>query len=60
MRNFSFVLWMLLWPFLYSIQSFIEKYFLNKSYSDEIELLSTLISFVIWIIVGAKIYERKE
>lgn len=59
MRNLPFVIWMLGLPLIKCIDAFVFKYFLEKTYSDDVEVISAIIFLIIWIFIGILVYEKE-
>ena len=60
MKNLSFVIWMIGYPFVLSYDDYVNQYLLGKTYSDNTMLISSLIMVAIWIFVGYLLYEKKN
>lgn len=57
MKNFTFMLWVLLWPLICSIES----YFIHlegETYSDTVELITSVIYLCVWIKIGKLLYKK--
>lgn len=60
MKNIPFVIWMLGFPFVQTINDFVYKYLLQETYPDSVEAATALVFLMIWIGVGSLLYEKKK
>jgi len=61
MDYLPFVLWMILYPLSYYLQSFLatkERILLKReSYKDSVKVASQFINFMIWIVIGITLFQ---
>jgi hypothetical protein len=55
-KNFSFVLWMLFYPLVVTLDSILCKKFLNKEYDESVKAVATFVSLGIYIYVALKLW----
>lgn len=60
MKRFSFVLWMVLYPFGCSLIEILEQGYLHHVYSANDQTITALIEIGIWVGVGMLIWTDKE
>jgi len=58
MNKLPFVLWMLGWPLITEISNYL-MYLKGHVYSSEAELITAILEYAVWIIIGIISYERK-
>ena len=58
MKNLSYVVWMLGWPLLCSIETFVSRYLLEKTFSSGVEGMAALFNIIVWFVVGKFLYEK--
>ena len=59
-NNISFVLWMVLYPLVNTIDVYVREYLLKYTYSEGISIAANIITLWIWIGVGIILYEKKK
>lgn len=58
MKNFTFMLWMVLWPLVCNIGSYLI-FLEGKVYSKDVTACSTFICLCIWINIAKLLYIKK-
>ena len=56
MKYFSFVLWMIGYPFVRTMSVFVHQYLLKQEFAETTHIISGLIAFIIWACVGKIIF----
>lgn len=59
MRNFSFVLWMLLFPLVGAVDQYLTFLQRGNRPVDAVEMFVAAFGFTMWIVIGIILYERK-
>jgi hypothetical protein len=57
MKHLDFVIWMLGWPLIETVNTFVYEYLLKKTCSDTVEYLSTIIHLVLYITVATLLWK---
>jgi len=58
MKNLPFVIWVLGWPLVRSIELYIERYLLKEEDSKETKVIGAIIFIVVWIWIGSLLYQE--
>ncbi|WP_294967066.1 hypothetical protein [Sulfurimonas sp.] len=59
MKNLSFTIWMIFFPFVCSIDSYLT-FLKGTVYSDDVELLTSVTVLAIWFVVGYLLFDRSK
>ena len=58
MKNLVFMLWMLLFPLISIISSYIDSLYSVDNYSDGVKAFTALIMIILYVVVGILLYEK--
>lgn len=57
MKNLPCVLWLLGYPLTVTLGRYVNEYLLKKTYSNGVEALAEVITLIIWVLVGIRLYQ---
>ena len=60
MRNIAFVIWMVGFPISETFSAYVNEYLLQKVYSTNTNLITSILVMIIWIFIAVLLYERKQ
>ena len=59
-RNIAFVIWMVCYPAVEALSTYVNEYLLGHKYSELTTTISLIIVICFYFFIGYKLYEEKE